>query len=410
MQSWPAPPVPRLPSPPRDLALALYDTASRSVRPTAPGPQARMYVCGITPYDATHLGHAATYLAFDHIRRLWLDLGHDVHHVQNVTDVDDPLLERAERDGEDWRELAARQIELFATDMVALRLLPPQDYIGAVEAIPEIVDAVRRLQDAGIAYAVDDDLYFSVDAVPQFGYESSLGVPEMVQLSAENGGDPDRPGKKNPLDPLLWRAQRPGEPSWDTPLGPGRPGWHIECTAIALNRLGIGFDVQGGGRDLIFPHHEMSAAHGEALTGKRPFAEHYVHTGLMALGGEKMSKSLGNLVFVHRLRSDGVEPAAIRLALSANHYRTDCDWTDEQITSAQRRLELWRAGAAAAAGPDGAALLDAVRRRLANDLDTPGALSTVDDWAVRANRGEGDDKDAPALARTMVDALLGIEL
>ena len=340
MQSWPAPEVPCLPGQGRPLRL--HDTATGEVRPTAPGATAGMYVCGITPYDAAHMGHAATCVAFDLINRMWRDDGHAVRYVQNVTDVDEPLLERAERDSEDWVALGQRETELFRQDMAALRVLPPDHYVGAVEAIPEIVEKVQGLLEAGAAYRLDGDVYFSVDADPRFGYQSGLDTPTMIRLAGENGGDPDRPGKKNPLDPVLWRARRPDEPSWPSPLGPGRPGWHVECAAIALNRLGMSFDVQGGGRDLVFPHHEMSAAHAEALTGAWPFARHYVHAGLIGLDGEKMSKSRGNLVFVSRLRDRGVDPAAIRLAVLAGHYRADRQWTPALLETATRRLERWR--------------------------------------------------------------------
>ncbi len=368
-----------------------------------------MYVCGITPYDATHLGHAVTYLTYDLVYRVWLDAGHDVHYVQNVTDVDDPLLERAERDHVDWVELAQRETALFADDMTALRILPPQDYIGAVEAIPEIVVRIQELLGTGAAYYVEDDVYFSVDADPQFGCESGLSVSRMIALFGENGGDPDRPGKKNALDPLLWRAKRPGEPSWDTPLGPGRPGWHIECAVIAINRLGMPFDVQGGGRDLIFPHHTMSASHGASLETRRPFAKAYVHSGMVGLGGEKMSKSLGNLVFVHKLR-EHAEPAAIRLALLSEHYHADRDWKDERLTEAQARLARWRQATDSDAGAPGMPVLEGVRARLADDLDAPGALSIVDEWAAATVAGDRSDKEAPGLVTDLVDALLGVQL
>jgi L-cysteine:1D-myo-inositol 2-amino-2-deoxy-alpha-D-glucopyranoside ligase len=408
MESWPPAEVPRLPGRGRPLRLA--DTATGEVRPTAPGPTARMYVCGVTPYDATHLGHAATYLAFDLVQRVWLDAGHEVHYVQNVTDVDDPLLERAERDGEDWTALAGREIALYRRDMTALRVLPPADLVGAVEAIPEIVPVVRRLLDAGAAYHVDEDVYFSVHSAPRFGYESGLDEPTMRALSAERGGDPERPGKKDPLDPVLWRAARPGEPAWDSELGPGRPGWHVECTAIALGRLGVSFDVQGGGSDLAFPHHEMSAAHAEVATGLWPFARAYVHAGMVGLDGEKMSKSRGNLVLVSRLREDGADPGAIRLALLAGHYRADRDWTAAALAEGTARLGRWRSAAALAAGPDAGPVLDRVRERLADDLDTPAALTAVDRWADDALTRGGPDPSAPALVRDLVDALLGVAL
>ncbi|HVQ94001.1 MAG TPA: cysteine--1-D-myo-inosityl 2-amino-2-deoxy-alpha-D-glucopyranoside ligase [Mycobacteriales bacterium] len=408
MESWPTPSIPALPG--SGHPLRLYDTATGEVRPTAPGETARMYVCGITPYDATHLGHAATYLAFDLVNRVWRDAGHRVRYVQNVTDVDDPLLERADRDGLDWRDLAARETALFRQDMTVLRVLPPDDYIGAVEAIGEIVPLIRQLLDAGAGYLVEEDVYFSVDAAPRFGYEAGLDVPAMLALSAERGGDPGRPGKKNPLDPVLWRAARFGEPSWESELGPGRPGWHVECAAIALNRLGSGFEVQGGGSDLAFPHHEMSAAHAEVARGQWPFARHYVHAGMIRLGGEKMSKSLGNLVLVSRLVADGTDPAAIRLALLVGHYRADRDWTEPLLRAAQSRLARWRAAIALPAGPDALPVLDAVRRQLADDLDAPAALGTVDRWADEALLGHGPDPTAPGLVRDLADTLLGVQL
>jgi L-cysteine:1D-myo-inositol 2-amino-2-deoxy-alpha-D-glucopyranoside ligase len=369
-----------------------------------------MYVCGITPYDATHLGHAATYLAFDLVQRVWRDAGHDVHYVQNVTDVDDPLLERAAQTGVDWVRLAERETELFRQDMAALRVLPPRDYVGAVEEIEPIAEVVRRLLESGAGYLLEEDVYFSVDAAPRFGYEAGLDQPTMLALSAERGGDPARPGKKNPLDPLLWRAARPGEPAWDSAVGRGRPGWHVECTAIALSRLGMSFDVQGGGSDLAYPHHEMSAAHAETLTGQWPFARLYVHTGMIGLDGEKMSKSRGNLVLVSRLLADGEEPAAIRLAMLAAHYRADRSWRPSALVAAKDRLARWRDAVGRSCGPDPHPVLDRVRASLADDLDTPAALAAVDGWALAAASYGGRDAAAPALVRDLLDALLGIAL
>jgi L-cysteine:1D-myo-inositol 2-amino-2-deoxy-alpha-D-glucopyranoside ligase len=373
-----------------------------------------MYVCGITPYDATHLGHAATYIAFDLVVRAWQDAGHRVSYVQNVTDVDDPLLERAERDGEDWIVLGMRETALFREDMEALRVVPPDHFVGAVASIPQIVARVAELLDAGAAYRLDDgtgDVYFDLAAAPRFGYESRLDRAQMLAYSAERGGDPERAGKRDPLDPVLWRGAREGEPAWPGgSLGPGRPGWHIECAVIALARLGETIDVQGGGNDLVFPHHECSAAHAERLTGTAPFASHYVHAGMIGLAGEKMSKSKGNLVFVSRLRADGVDPMALRLALVAEHYRIDRQWTDELGKQGEQRLARWRAAVAAPAGPDGGDLLAGVRERLADDLDTPGALALVDAWADAAFAGAGTDPQAPALVRAIVDARLGVRL
>ncbi|MGW4207406.1 cysteine--1-D-myo-inosityl 2-amino-2-deoxy-alpha-D-glucopyranoside ligase [Lentzea sp. NPDC004789] len=412
MQTWSSIPVPRVPGDPRPLRL--FDTATGEVRPTAPGDTARLYVCGITPYDATHLGHAATYLAFDLVQRVWLDNGHNVHYVQNVTDVDDPLLERAERDQDDWVVLAMRETALFREDMEALRVLPPQDFVGIVEAIPEIVEVIVKLVNDGVAYRVDDpeypDIYFAHNATGRFGYESNYDADTMVKLLAERGGDPERPGKKHPLDALLWRLKRPGEPSWPSELGEGRPGWHIECSAIAHNRLGMGFDVQGGGSDLIYPHHEYSAAHAEAQTGEHPFARHYVHAGMIGLDGEKMSKSRGNLVFVSKLRAEKVDPNAIRLALLAGHYRTDRPWTQALLDEALERLAKWRRAAALPSGPSGVDTVTRLRDHLGNDLDTPRALAAIDAWADEALSHGGSDTHGPSQIRTAVDALLGVEL
>jgi len=373
-----------------------------------------MYVCGITPYDATHLGHAATYVTFDLINRVLRDQGHDVHYVQNITDVDDPLFERAERDGVDWRDLGTREIDLFREDMAALRVLPPRDYIGAMESVDEVIAAVGRLLENGSAYVVDDaeypDVYFSVDATEQFGYESGYDAETMAKYFAERGGDPDRAGKRNPLDALLWRIQRPGEPSWESPFGAGRPGWHIECSAIALNRLGMAFDVQGGGSDLIFPHHEFSAAHAEAETGERRFARHYVHTGMIGLDGEKMSKSLGNLVKVSVLRRNGVDVGAVRLGLISGHYRDDRMWTDLVLSDGERRLATWRRAAALETGPDATDTVARLRQHLADDLDTPKALAAVDAWAADAILGIGSSTEAPGLVAAAVDALLGVDI
>ncbi len=394
--------------------MRLFDTADRQVRPLTPGPTATMYVCGITPYDATHLGHAATYLTFDLINRVLRDGGHAVHYVQNVTDVDDPLFERADRDGVGWRDLGAREIALFREDMAALRVLPPRDYIGAVESIGEVVELVDKLLASGAAYVVDDaeypDVYFRRDATEQFGYESGYDRATMERLFAERGGDPQRPGKRDSIDALLWRMARPGEPSWPAPFGQGRPGWHIECAAIALNRLGAEFDIQGGGSDLIYPHHEYSAAHAEALVAGRRFARHYVHAGMIALDGEKMSKSRGNLVFVSRLRRAEVDPAVIRLGLFAGHYRQDREWNDRVQAEALARLQRWRQAAAPASGPAADDTVARLRHHLADDLDTPKALAAVDSWAQQALDYGGPDRSAPGLLADAVDALLGIRL
>lgn len=401
--------------------MRLTDSSTGRLVPAAQGPRATMYVCGITPYDATHLGHAATYIAFDLLHRAWLDAGHEVHYASNVTDVDDPLLERAAATGVDWETLAREQTALFAEDMTALGVLPPHTYLGAVETIPMVADAVARLLDLGLAYRVPvedgaggdrpdlGDVYADISADRHFGAVPGLTHDETVALFAERGGDPARSGKRDPLDPALWRRERPGEPAWDGGvLGRGRPGWHIECTVIAGDALGPAFDVQGGGRDLCFPHHEMSTAHARALGGEGGRLQ--VHTGMVGYQGEKMSKSLGNLVLVSALRAAGVDPMAVRLAVLAHHYRSDWEWTVEGLEAAQVRLARWRAALSGVGGPEAESTLEAVRAALADDLDAPRALAAVDAWADTALTLGGDVEGAPGLVARAVDALLGVRL
>jgi L-cysteine:1D-myo-inositol 2-amino-2-deoxy-alpha-D-glucopyranoside ligase len=437
MDAWRAAEVPVLPG--RGAEPRLRDTATGELTIAATGHTASLYACGITPYDATHIGHAATFTAWDLLVRAWLDAGHDVVYTQNVTDVDDPLLERAERDGEDWRELAVRETERYRRDMETLRVLPPKYLIGAVEALPLIEGFAERIAARGALYDLDGDVYFARGADPLFGSlagpatPSGLSVAQMSALSAERGGDPDRPGKKDPLDALVWRAERPGEPAWDSRFGPGRPGWHVECAAIASEYLGAAFDVQAGGSDLVFPHHELSASHARVACGSpAPGAEHvfarlFAHSGMVAYEGAKMSKSLGNLVFVSRLREAGVDPMAIRLALLAHHYRSDWEWTAAGLAEAQTRLTRWRAAttpptpppsagtstpATPPAIPAAGTVLQQVREHLADDLDAPGALAAIDAWAdaVLSAPAGSAPADETRLIRATADALLGIAL
>ena len=414
MQAWSSRPVPSLPQSPAAPPLQAFDTATQQVVPIGPNTgSARMYVCGITPYDATHIGHANTYVAFDLVHRVWRDRGLEVNYVQNVTDIDDPLLERAADLGIDWAALAKEETQLYREDMAALNVLPPQHYVGAVESMPLIVDLIEQLRRRQAVYPVDDsdfeDLYFAQASDAEFGSLSHLSEEEAVAIFAERGGDPDRAGKKAPLDCLVWRHARAGEPSWPSVLGAGRPGWHIECTAIALDRLGVDFDVQAGGSDLIFPHHEMCAAQGRVATDQ-PFAQAYLHSGMVGLDGDKTSKSKGNLVFVSSLRASGVDPMAIRLALLAHHYRDDWDWTDELLISGQDRLDRWREAVRLDAGLNADEVLATMRAALAHDLDAPAALAAVDAWAGASVAIDSDDAEAPALVARACDALLGVAL
>jgi L-cysteine:1D-myo-inositol 2-amino-2-deoxy-alpha-D-glucopyranoside ligase len=427
MDAWREATVPTLPG--RGPEPFVRDTATGELALAAAGRRATMYACGITPYDATHLGHAATFLAWDLLVRAWRDAGHEVLYVQNVTDVDDPLLERAARDGDDWRALADREIAGYRTDMESLRVLPPDWLVGAVEALPVIERFSRVLADRGALYDLENDQYFCRASDPGFGSVSRLDPASMLELSAERGGDPGRPGKKDPLDCLVWLAARPGEPSWESSFGPGRPGWHVECAAIATEYLGPVFDIQAGGSDLIFPHHEMSASHARVAQAESgAFARRYVHAGMVRLDGGKMSKSLGNLVFVAKLRAAGTDPMAVRLAVLAHRYRDDWDWTAAGLAAAEERLARWRAavrrGLAGAAGelaggragtsvPSAQTVLAGVRERVADDLDAAGALAVVDRWAGAVSGAAvlpAGSQDEAALVRDTVDALLGIAL
>ncbi|HRA07288.1 MAG TPA: cysteine--1-D-myo-inosityl 2-amino-2-deoxy-alpha-D-glucopyranoside ligase [Propionicimonas sp.] len=408
MRAWKSVAVPRVPGGGSGRVTA-HDTLTGRIQPVGPETGvARLYACGITPYDATHLGHAATYVAIDLLHRAWLDAGLEVSYAQNVTDVDDPLLERAAATGVDWVGLAEEQIELFRTDMTALRVLPPAELTGVVESLEEVTNLIGVLRDEQAVYQVPDpdypDWYFSVTKTTGLMTGTGFSMLEAEQIFAERGGDPDRPGKRHRLDCLVWRQAREGEPAWDSWLGRGRPGWHIECTAIALGALGPEFDVQAGGRDLAFPHHPMCAAEARVATGQ-PFAKVFLHTGMVGLHGEKMSKSLGNLVFVSRLLADGTDPMAIRLVLLANHYHADWEYGPEALAEAVQRLAKWRT-AVAQPGADAAATIAAVRSALRNDLDAPAALAAIDAWADAT----GEDAAASALVRDAVDALLGVAL
>lgn len=356
------------------------------------------------------MGHAATYVAFDTLIRLWRAAGATVIYAQNVTDVDDPLIERAQQTGQNWQDIATEQTELFKQDMIDLRVIPPQHYIGAVESIPLVVQQVEQLRDADCVYDLDGDLYYKIDKSQMLGAVSHLSRHDMIDLFSQRGGDPHKDGKHDPLDPLLWRHERPNDPAWDTELGSGRPGWHIECAAIAVHYLGETIDVQGGGSDLKFPHHEMSAAHAQSATGVSPFARTFMHTAMVWLDGHKMSKSLGNLVFVSKLTAAGIDPMAIRLAILAHRYCEEWEWTNAGIEQASRRLELWR-GAIARGGPSG----DYAQRiaiALANDLDTPTALDIVDEWATAVTTGSpsesANQSDSPKMVLA-IDALLGVK-
>ena len=375
------------------MSMMLYDTARREVVPFSPPQQVLMYVCGITPYDATHLGHASTFLAYDVVIRRLIDLGHEVRCVRNVTDVDDPLFAKARELGVHYLDLAAGEEARFDADMEALNVLPVHAAPRASSAIPDIRKFIQAVLDEGHAYVSGDSVYFDVSTFDTFGAVSGYPHEEMLRLAALRGGNTDDPQKRNPLDFVLWQPSAADEPAWETPWGPGRPGWHVECSALALRELGEHVHLHGGGADLIFPHHECERAQSESATNT-PFVDHWMHAALISKDGEKMSKSLGNLVFIDALREEW-DPRAIRLGIISHHYRTEWEWHDNLMSSSNERLARWQASVG---GDDDGALINAVRAALDNDLDTPHACSQID-TAV----SEGRDATSAA-------ALLGIDL
>jgi L-cysteine:1D-myo-inositol 2-amino-2-deoxy-alpha-D-glucopyranoside ligase len=374
--------------------MHLYDTARQAVVPFNPGPLVTMYTCGITPYDATHLGHAWVYVNYDVLTRRLIDLGHEVRCVRNVTDVDDPLFAKARELGIHYLDLAAREEARFKGDMDALNVLPVYAEPRASSAISEIRKFIGLVLDSGYAYASGGSVYFDVQKFPSFGTVSHYSNDQMMAYAKERGGNIDDPNKRHPLDFVLWQPSKDDEPSWETKWGAGKPGWHIECSAMALQHLGTTIDLHGGGGDLIFPHHECERAQSEAATGQ-PFVKHWMHVGLVWLGGAKMSKSLGNLVFIDALRKE-FDPRAIRLGILDHPYRHDWHWEDDLMPRNAARLERWIAAAGAHNRTTG--LLDAVRAHLDDDLDCPGAIATID-----AAAAEGADI-------TQAAALLGITL
>ena len=367
------------------MTMRLYDTARAEIVAFEPGELVTLYSCGITPYDAAHLGHAQVYLTFDILQRRLRDLGHDTRCVRNVTDVDDDILRKARELGVHYLDLAAEEIARFDRDMAALGLLPAYSEPRATSAIPEILTLIGAVLESGHAYQSGGAVYFDVTTFPDFGKVSHFDRDTMLAMAAEHGGNPGDPNKRNPLDFVLWQPSLPDEPAWESRWGPGRPGWHIECSALALRDLGKTVDVHGGGRDLVFPHHECETAQSESATGA-PFVRHWLHIGLVGLDGTKMSKSLGNLVFVGDLLPVH-EPMVVRLALLSHHYRHDWQWSASDLDDATSRLEAWRrAQSAVGEGPDTANAgsdrgLEAVRSFLDDDLDTPGALVALDEVA-----------------------------
>ena len=413
MNIWPELEVPRTQRPLPKLKLA-YTSGNADLE--VHSDQFKLYVCGITPYDATHLGHAATYLTFDLINRYLELTGTSVNFVENITDVDDPLFERAKRDNQSWAQLGESQVALFTSDMSALRILPPKNYVAVTEAMDSIIFAIENLVDKRFTYELAGNIYFRIEP---FLDELSISIDEALKIFAERGGDPKLPGKENALDPILWVGNKDGEPGWDSKMGFGRPGWHIECSVIALenligkdylnskSRLTHGIDLQGGGSDLIFPHHFMSAAIAKALCGFY-FDRGYLHTGMVGLGGEKMSKSKGNLVLVSELLKSGYDPMVIRHALLSQGYAEDRMWHLETLLKSQERVVKLRSALARIEVAPTDKVIDSVAEHIANNLDSSSALEVLDQWALNTENG-AIGGSVGELSR-FIDAALGLAL
>jgi L-cysteine:1D-myo-inositol 2-amino-2-deoxy-alpha-D-glucopyranoside ligase len=375
------------------------------------GEQSSIYICGITPYDATHMGHAATYLTFDLVNRYLRASGKNVSFVENITDIDDPLLERATRDNQDWRELAESQIELFREDMTSLGVLPPNAYRGVIESIDEIISTVEEMIATGRSYILDGDIYLDLNQVDGAIENLPLALDQALKIFEERGGDPARVGKRHALDPLLWKARKGDDPFWEAPFGQGRPGWHIECTAIALKNLPkastTSITLQAGGSDLIFPHHYMTALQAKALTGVE-FASCYSHAGMIGLDGEKMSKSKGNLVFVSKLRQEGVSPALIRIALFTDRYSTDRMWSRELLDDANKLLARLLSALSRQEVAPTFEVVQEIVNAISNDLNTPKVFELLNSWCLKTE--EGEVGGSPGEISRALDTYLGITL
>jgi L-cysteine:1D-myo-inositol 2-amino-2-deoxy-alpha-D-glucopyranoside ligase len=407
MNSWPKPFVPSLIN--HDFPPLNIKDSSAGLIQFEKSEDFRMYVCGITPYDATHLGHAATYLAFDLIYRYQFLSGKNIKFVENITDIDDPLLERANRDKVDWSALADSQINLFKSDMSALRVVPPEHFIKVTESLTIIEEFIKRLAKNGYLYEIENDYYFAVE---QFLADLPIPVDEAVKVFSERGGDPHRVGKKHPLDPLVWSAHVGNEPGWESSFGFGRPGWHVECTAIACHYLDKDennpiVSLQGGGSDLIFPHHFMSAQIIQAAYG-REFSESFVHTAMISLDGEKMSKSKGNLVFVSKLLESGIDPMILRWALLRGHFQQDRAWSNELLEISTKEVELVRSALAQSEVADTDNVINSLIQDISNNLDTPSALDRLTKWA-NLSQSNPTVNQSGLMARA-VDSLLGLAL
>lgn len=398
--------------------MRLYNTSSGEKESFSPGSDGlvTVYVCGITPYDTTHLGHAFTYVTFDvlvrHLRTVheW-----SVRYVQNLTDIDDDILKRAAELGTDWRALGLEWTRRFTDDMARLNVRPPDEFPPASAYVGQMQEAVLQLLESGLAYVEDGNVYFHVDSDPEFGALADMDRGKMLETANERGNDPHDPNKRDPLDFVLWQKSEPGEPAWRSPWSNGRPGWHIECSTMALELLGDQIDIHGGGADLKFPHHTCCVAQSEPITGLKPWVRWWAHTAMVRMDGEKMSKSLGNLVLVKDLLDD-CHPDAIRMCLLRHHYRTAWEWSTELLAESQEWTRTLHAAVARKPG-SGSSLDPGIygprfTAALDDDLDTPSALKNALDLAddILAAPAGTNTSAAVDVLQTLAGSILGLWL
>lgn len=397
--------------------MQLYNALTRKKEPFSKvDSPVTLYVCGITPYDTTHAGHCFTYTSFDVLVRYLRHEGHEVRYVQNVTDIDDDILRKASEVGDDWRTIGNRWTAHFIRDMQALNVLPPQHFPRATDVIKEIIETTEALLEAGYAYEVAGNVYFHVDSWKDFGELSRIPHSEMLPVANERGNHPDDPHKKDPLDFVLWQAQAPGEPAWDSPWGAGRPGWHIECSSMATRFLGNTVDIHGGGADLIFPHHECEIAQAEGATGQQPFVRVWMHTAMVQHDGEKMSKSLGNLVMMRDLLDRGVEPNALRIYMHQHHYRQAWSFDEDGLAEAVALADLLQQAGSVSSG-GGLALntrgvTNTFHTAMRDDLDTPTALAALEQFAREVLTAAETDRDVHEARDVLrrLGAIVGLRL
>jgi L-cysteine:1D-myo-inositol 2-amino-2-deoxy-alpha-D-glucopyranoside ligase len=402
MKSWPSNSISQSSNDYLNESLRLFDTKSKKINPIGQvDKKIQIYVCGITPYDSAHLGHAFTYLTFDLVIRTLNFIGRKTNYVQNITDIDDPLFERARKTGTDWQTIVDSQLDIYRKDMAALNILPPDHFVGVMENMELIISQIGQTISNDLSYQIGTEWYFKTDSEKLSKLVSSIPNDELLLIAKERGCDTDRPGKVNALDPIIWKASKDDEPYWEQDFGTGRPGWHIQCISLANKYAELPLDIQGGGKDLIFPHHSMSEEQNSAL-GFGELALNYCHVGMVSYQGSKMSKSKGNLIFVHELIAEGISPMVIRLVLMQHHWRSDWEYKSGMIDHSKSLLaELSRKFRGKYISQNDQ---DNIIQIMLNDLDVPKVLSFLEEVKPLTESTNNVSIDL------LLEALLGLKL